>query len=83
MFNPLEKIFEVFVAEGRELSFRELKSSYPNLVVETRRKYPNITFIEVLKKVRRVYSSRWEEIYPKPKASLTILDKMRIAASKK
>ena len=82
MTTLLDRIFEVFVEEGRELGPRELKNSHPGLVNAVMRKYPAASLAQILKKLSRAYSSRWEEINPKPKASLTILEKMKLAERK-
>lgn len=78
-----EPIFNAYVAEGREIPFRELTVKYPKELKAIRNKYKLITTKRIVRLIRKVYADRWHEIQPKPKvASSSILDKMRIASGK-
>jgi len=85
MTRNLDSIFEAYLSERRELGVRELRSKYPRAVKAALNAYPGLTLQQIMIKVRRVYRSRWHEINQKPTesvASLSILDKMRMAAQK-
>lgn len=85
MTRTLDLIFQAYLIEKRELGVRELRTKYPRAVKAAQNAYPGRTLQQIIIKVRRVYSDRWHEINPKPTesvASLSILDKMRMAAQK-
>ena len=85
MIRSLDLIFEAYIAEGKELGVRDLRSKYPRAVKAAQNACPGLTLQQIMLKVRRVYSRRWHEINQKPTesvASLSILDKMRMAAKK-
>jgi len=85
VIRSLDPIFEAYIFEGRELGIRELITKYPRAVKAAQNSYPGRTLQQIMIKIRKVYSSRWSEINPKPTesvASLSILDKMRMAAQK-
>lgn len=85
MIRSLDLLFEAYVAEGRELGVREVRSKYPRAVKAAQNACPGLSLQQIMIKVRRVYARRWHEINPKPTesvASLSILDKMRMAAQK-
>jgi hypothetical protein len=80
----LDPIFNAYLSAGRELEFRELLQKYPKELKEVKRRYPALTVKKIVRMVRKIYSSRWHEIQPKPPiASASILEKMRIASSRK
>jgi hypothetical protein len=79
-----EPIFNAYVAEGREIPYRELVERYPKELKAIRKKYNLITTKRIVRLVRKAYADRWHEIQPKPVvASASILEKMRIASSRK
>jgi len=78
-----EPIFNAYVSEGRELPYRELvvKCNKELKAIKNRRKL--LTTKRIIRLVRKIYSDRWHEIQPKPSvASASILDKMRMAATR-
>jgi hypothetical protein len=78
-----EPIFNAYVSEGRELQYRELvvKCNKELKAIKSRRKL--LTTKRIIRLVRKIYSDRWDEIQPKPSvASASILDKMRMAATR-
>lgn len=79
-----EPIFNAYLAEGREIPYRELVLGYSKELKTIRRRYKLITTKRIIRLVRKAYAARWHEIQPKPPiASASILDKMRIASSRK
>lgn len=85
MTRSLDLVFEAYIIEGRELGVRELRGKYPRAVKAAQNACPGLTIQQIMLKVRKVYSRRWHEINQKPTesvASLSILDKMRMAAQK-
>ena len=79
-----EPIFNAYVAEGREIPFRELVTRFPKELKAIRNRYKLISTKRVIRLIRKAYADRWHEIQPKPEvASASILDKMRIASSRK
>lgn len=83
--RSLELIFEAYIAEKRELGPRELKNKYPKAVKAAYNAYPGRNLSQIIKIIRKAYVPRWDEINPKPTeivASISILDKMRMAAEK-
>lgn len=79
-----EPIFNAYVAEGREIPFRELVTRFPKELKAIRNRYKLITTKRIIRLIRKAYADRWHEIQPKPPiASASILDKMRIASSRK
>jgi hypothetical protein len=80
MFEP---IFNAYMSEGRELTYREIvvKCNKELKAIKHRRKL--LTTKRIMRLVRKIYSDRWHEIQPKPSiASASILDKMRMAATR-
>jgi hypothetical protein len=78
-----EPIFNAYVAEGREIPFRELVLKYPKELKAIRTRYKLVTTKRIIRLIRKAYADRWHEIQPKPSvASASILDKMRIAATR-
>lgn len=78
----LESIFNIYLEQGREVSFRELLKTHPRELKEVKRRYPLLTVRKIVRMVRKVYADRWHEIQPKPVVASSILDKMRIASGK-
>jgi len=79
-----EPIFNAYVAEGREIPFRELVTNYPVELKAIRNRYKLISTKRIIRLIRKAYADRWHEIQPKPSvASASILDKMRIASTRK
>jgi len=78
-----EPIFNAYVAEGREIPFRELVTKYPQELKAIRNRYKVISTKRIIRLIRKAYADRWHEIQPKPSvASASILDKMRIASTR-
>ena len=78
-----EPIFNAYMSEGRELTYRELsiKCNKELKAIKHRRKL--LTTKRIIRLVRKIYSDRWHELQPKPTvASASILDKMRMAATR-
>lgn len=72
------------MSEGRELPYRELVAKYNDELkaIKTRRKL--LSNKKIVRLVRKIYANRWHEIQPKPAtASASILEKMRIASTRK
>lgn len=83
MKTVFEPIFNVYLEEGKELSYSDLLLKCPKELKTIKRKYPRLTVKKIMRMIRKVYYDRWHEIQPKPSvASASILDKMRIAARK-
>jgi hypothetical protein len=83
MKTIFEPIFQAYVTEGREIPFRELVVKYPKELKAIRKKYRLITTKRIIRLIRKAYADRWHEIQPKPSvASASILDKMRMAATR-
>jgi hypothetical protein len=80
-----EPIFNIYVAEGRELGVHETLRRCPNEMKALKKRYPLLTVRRLLRILKKQYADRWHEIYqPKPPiASASILEKMRIASSRK
>jgi hypothetical protein len=59
--RAFEAVFEIYKKEGRELRVRELREKYPAEAAELRRAY-NGQLNKAIKKLRKVYLKRWNEI---------------------
>ena len=79
-----EPIFNAYLSEGREIPYRELVIGYSTELKAIRKRYKLVTTKRIVRLIRKAYAARWHEIQPKPPiASASILDKMRIASSRK
>lgn len=84
MKTLFEAIFNAYVSEGREIPYRELVTKYNHAFKMIKARKPNLTNKKIVRAVRKIYADRWHEIQPKPVvASSSILEKMRIASSRK
>ena len=94
LVKSTEPLFNVYLKEGRELGVRELSKRYPSELRSAGRALRTRDVRLICRKVKKLYRDRWNEIYgyslgivtepaeqmdEETAASLTILEKMRMA----
>jgi hypothetical protein len=73
----------MYVSEGRVPGLDETLEKCKEDFRTIKKRYPLLTVRKIVRMVKKQYADRWHEIQPKPEVASSILDKMRIASTRK